>query len=435
VAVYELLIGSTAALGVWIFYRVLETSFPETYFRSASLTDPIVNRTLPRYAMWRLLPVFAGAATATISADRQGEAIALTAGAFWLGHIFSTVGIALLTNVRRHVWPRPIYVAMYVAIVVATGAATAAGALLRTAVAPAVPTPDVLLQSLWLGGFAALIAAFLAKTFESSRSTAALVKRSRSELSEELLTAARDEALDRGTDPRIVEAIMITENLQRPAWVRRIEATSLARRLGATTHGVMQVSATTSLSDVSSVSEATERYLKGLQIPGWNHDGEIHRNGWDVVDSLRDYNDSDAWQSLLSDVLEQLLPLEGQLRVMRRQYSSTAFAADDQPIIHVTEMELTGPSAIRVLGTALLGDDLLLLQVNGAGQPVEETTWSPTTSEREEFEIRLRLHPGTVAITGEPRGRTTDRSALTPAFRIPVPFDWRVPAYAVAPTT
>jgi hypothetical protein len=61
-----------AATAVWLFFRIVESNWPAAYFSAESRTDPIVNRTLIRYVLWRFGPVFVAAMAVAVTLDRWG---------------------------------------------------------------------------------------------------------------------------------------------------------------------------------------------------------------------------------------------------------------------------------------------------------------------------------------------------------------------------
>jgi hypothetical protein len=128
------------------------------------------------------------------------------------------------------------------------------------------PSPEDIAAALWTGVIAAIAGAYLVNA--SRRAPAPqpdeLMARSRRTVPPELWMLAETSATENGTDPSLVQSILLTENLQRPPWFRRLEF--LKAKLGfAGTYGVMQVGSTSHVSDADSVRLACEGHLKNLQ--------------------------------------------------------------------------------------------------------------------------------------------------------------------------
>src|SRR5215207_5321217 len=73
-------------------------------------------------------------------------------------------------------------------------------------------------------------------------------------------------AAQHGTDPLLVESIMMVENVQRPRWFRTAERLKgIFAKPG--TYGIMQVASPRPLSDKDSIRIAIETRLAGQTVP------------------------------------------------------------------------------------------------------------------------------------------------------------------------
>jgi hypothetical protein len=361
----EVGIAVTAAVAVWAFYRLLESKWPAAYFSAESRTDPIVNRTLPRYALWRLGPVFVGALAVSVTLDRFRDNVLLGATIFLALHLLSTLGRAVASPEARE----------NLAALIVLGTATTFGCVavtlgavaLRDALAGAVPQPSDLLQALWLGGFAAVGAATLSR-FGGTRPTGELVRISRSELPDRLRARAIGLAEEYDTDPRVVEAVMLVENLKRPGWLRRVERIVGRVRKGGS-YGVMQVHSDRPLSDEQSLEEAVRRFLAAQQIAGTRYDGMTYRSASPVGENIASYNPSEEWKTLVVTVLDFLTPGEGFRTVLNNPAGSTRLGPSNHPAVCISEAELI-ETGVRLKGWTDGFDSLDLCVVDAQGNTV-----------------------------------------------------------------
>ncbi|MGH8926498.1 MAG: hypothetical protein ACRDWA_18020, partial [Acidimicrobiia bacterium] len=124
-----------------------------------------------------------------------------------------------------------------------------------------VPGPDELRSDLWTALLAAILgAAFVKATSSRGVDVPALVDYAKLQVGPELLSYARNRALEVSTDPDLVEAILLVESLQRPKWLRGLER-RFGWLLGFKTYGVMQVTSDKPLSDKESIDRAVHNYL------------------------------------------------------------------------------------------------------------------------------------------------------------------------------
>ncbi|MEK6827288.1 MAG: hypothetical protein AABX99_02270, partial [Nanoarchaeota archaeon] len=69
----------------------------------------------------------------------------------------------------------------------------------------------------------------------------------------------------------LVLAICITENIERPAWVRKLERIkSYVFKSG--TYGIMQVASATYINDLQSINDAVKKHFKGTAYISFSDD-------------------------------------------------------------------------------------------------------------------------------------------------------------------
>lgn len=252
---------------LFIFFRAVRTSWPQSYFAVTDITTQILTASLWRYLVFRTVPVLAVTFFAAASLRRAGSHDVAAPFAIALLHGVATNGQAAWTTVRfgRRALGFWLSMIQHVAAIAISPVIGMVGIwLARRDWAPGlVPTPEELSGTLWTAVVAAVLGAYImrisGRPAYDFRSTAARGRRS---ISDALWNEAMMIALTHGADPRLVQAIMVTENLQRPPWFRRIENIKARLGLGGT-YGIMQVRANRVISDRESIILACEGHLHG----------------------------------------------------------------------------------------------------------------------------------------------------------------------------
>jgi hypothetical protein len=128
-----------------------------------------------------------------------------------------------------------------------------------------VPPVDEFFKSLWSTLFVAILAVFAIKSRGDTSSAHGLVTKSRHEVGQRMIDLCRRKAEESGVDPAILEGVLLTENLQRPSWVRQLERWK-GRISPAGTYGVMQVRSHKPINDAESIDRAIADFFSGVTI-------------------------------------------------------------------------------------------------------------------------------------------------------------------------
>jgi hypothetical protein len=267
----ETIIGFASAvvggvLALHVFYRAVQTKWPESYMSATDFTGLLVSRSIARYVAYRALPVFAVAFFVAGSLKNAGHEEVWPTLTMALIHAGMTNGRGLWQTLgkRRKTFGATSTALFHCTALMGT-VASAIGAIATAQSERArdfLPAVDEISTALWTGAIAAVLGAYLLKV--SSAAPPDPFTTSRRSIPDTLWASARTHALANGTDPALVKAIMLVENLQRPRWVRRLE--NLKRRLGLPgTYGIMQVASPDVTDDESSVRLACEGHLKGAR--------------------------------------------------------------------------------------------------------------------------------------------------------------------------
>jgi hypothetical protein len=251
-----------------VFYRAVRFKWPGSYFTVEARLGYTITATPVRYTLFRFAPVFVTCIFVGVTLTRLHEdAIAGIAGVCGL-HVISTSGLAIARLMQgRQNQDRAPLVILHVVVAVGIGLAGLAAGLLREPLASVVPRLKVLSASLWTGLFAAVLGAYLVYLSQARTSDVdKAIRQSRSRIPESLWSLAAQAALGTQTDEKLVRAIMLVENMQRPPWFRRLERLK-GRIFKRGTYGIMQVESDRPISDEESVERAVRERLQGVTVP------------------------------------------------------------------------------------------------------------------------------------------------------------------------
>jgi hypothetical protein len=256
----------SAFLGM--FYKAVSVQWPESYFAASDTGAYNVSVSPGRYLSFRFLPVFATCLFVAVTVNRLKGPALLAALSVAAIHAGSTVGVAVVRDlrapaaIRRHRAPVTLLRAVTLATVFAVAALANA---VKLSAAPLVPSLHDLAATLWTGAIAAIAGAYAISVSRGRTNRPDdLVARSYRSIPRSLRDYARTVAAEHDADADLVVAVMIAENLQRPRWFRRIEWVK-SKVLRAGTYGIMQVQSEHYLSDRDSIRIAVQDRLANLR--------------------------------------------------------------------------------------------------------------------------------------------------------------------------
>lgn len=423
--VSTVVVPGLSALLVRSLFQVSRHNWPASYFGmdDSGPLDPIVNRSMPRFVLWRLTPVFVGAATTAITLERLDSEPLLGCLIFWAIYVLLSFAVAGVrsSNIRRG--DRSPSSNFLVQLVLAAAAAlvTLLAYVLRTWMAPAVPPPEALLQAAWVAVIIAASAQLLSSGMEARRQGGDLVRRSRREVGDDLIKAVREAAVANNADPRIAEAVLLTENLQRPQWIRRLER-GRGTLFGAGSYGVMQSTAQEPISDIESIRRVVTQHLRDSQLPSTVSSGVRSPNVWGVGASIGGVNRSANWNSVFREVLQELAPSTG---VSNRYYvhvGSTHTSTSGGPMLAISELGFDQGLVVTLIEATPEVEFPIRASLLGPDGEVLETTTQERSDWTTKYLLFLRAHPSCVAIVVQASG--PDLEGLKPACRFHLPLDW-----------
>lgn len=272
----DIIWGLGGAFCLYVFYRMLQTEWPQNYSDMSSVVDSASQKNLWIYSGMRVLPIYVVAVLVAVSVHN-------TEGRIWLGLIALGVGHIFTTNLRlpilrglssskgRSRWG---HVAFHVLNTVMIAVAVAAAFPTWHFWKPITPDADELVQAIWTALFVGLMLTLLQRVGQYDRSPKALYARAKRDLGNGLSGVLDAKAAEHDVSIDFVRAIVLTECVQRPRWVRRLERLK-GRFAGDGTYGVAQVSAASPISDNESIERLCTAHAGYYPVP--NNDDQVNR--------------------------------------------------------------------------------------------------------------------------------------------------------------
>ena len=294
-----------SAVILHIAYLAIRSNWPDSYTSVSDFgTNLKINRPLS-YIAFRLGPVFIITLFGSVNLERSGYYVWLFAALLILLHGGTTVGKAnykLIRSKRRPIrfWPLLI---LYMIVFCAVVATIILAVCLRNLLEPLVPDVKEIIPEIWGALFVGILAAmFYVATSNRIVHSNNIVAKQRERIGQSLLDYARLEAKKAQCDPILLEAIMITESIQRPKWFRRLERIlGLIYRRG--TYGIMQVRNDRPIGDKQSIDIAIRNHLNesgNIVDSEGNYDFEL------LEQYIRAYNPSIAFINQASQIAKEL---------------------------------------------------------------------------------------------------------------------------------
>lgn len=292
----EVAIGALGLVLIMMFFRGVETKWPEHYFTIKDVLTYKISTSPVRYVLFRFGPVavagFFVGSLATLEKENAIGSVSVMA----LAHMTTSSGQAILKTLRqpKHEFARSVRLLVYSILCLGILFAALVGWMLSRVD----PLRDLLPRSadvslaLWTAALAGVIGAFLLAVSRGvAPSTEAVLNRSRATLSNDMLQFITAEARDQNADGALVQAIALVENLQRPSWIRTLErAKGTFMRKG--TYGLMQVTADEPISDQESISRAINQWFRNTKRDDYVEDLE---------DLVASYNPDPTFKDLVTD--------------------------------------------------------------------------------------------------------------------------------------
>ncbi len=274
-----------------LFYKAFKNTWPELYFSVSDYASLFISFSPLRYFGFTLLPTLIISAFVLSFSLRNYHVRDLPELGLLIGliHSLSTNGLTFLklaTNDKTVQTFYNKYFQMFVHIIsiVAIAGSGYMGGFLgeQKFIVPLIPTWGVI-DNLWAALFSSILTVLILKMYTNKYTDEyTVIEKSKKTLPVELIEHVYKVCEQNHAKRELVLAVCVTENIQRPAWVRRLEhIKSFVFRSG--TYGIMQVASKKFVSDFGSVEIAVKKYFSGTEYLVFGDDT--------LKDLLSKYND------------------------------------------------------------------------------------------------------------------------------------------------
>lgn len=281
-----------------VFYRAVRVEWPSNYVTMTRRFGLVVNRSVQRYLLFILSPVYLVSLLMSTMAHREDAVGVLAALIVGVGHGFLNHGLPMIRAIRgslRHA-SKPDAILQLV-LVAASVAVALLGGLGPGPLGFVVPPIDEFFKAVWTAVFVAVLGVVVLNATRERRDVGDLYDVAVQAAPWGLVNRARQKAVEANADPDLVLAILYAENLQRPHWFRKLEYVK-GRVIPHGSYGIMQVTSPVPVSDEKSIDLAIEKYLKDVQIP-IDEDSDLVAPG-KLEEVLRKYNSNAGFVDLAS---------------------------------------------------------------------------------------------------------------------------------------
>lgn len=273
VETYLLMVSSIAF--IYAFYRFFESKWPEHYFSPDDKTSIFVSLSLTRYLVFRFFPVVVITALIfSISKNFHTHERIILGFISGLFHGIITNGVSIVkilikdSSVKLYINKFLQIGSNLLTLVIVTIAGASGGYISSFEVTQKLsPTFQGIVDNLWSSFIAIALFFILRKVYSMTQNLQPvdIYERSYKKISADLLDYIKRIAEDNNADEKLVLAICITENLQRPKWFRLLEKVSwlIFRKKG--TYGIMQVTSSEYLTDEESITISVKEYLSNTK--------------------------------------------------------------------------------------------------------------------------------------------------------------------------
>jgi hypothetical protein len=245
--------GTFGSLLLYLVFRVLKSDWPTNYSDMKNVVDSASQRNAWIYVLMRFVPMYVvSVLVASLSETAGGQKI-VALGTCAVLHV-------CLTNFRPQILRRafmssrnrPRYLVAFCSSLASILLATILASATWIYWVPVLPNPDDLVQAIWTSIFVGLVVMLLRSvgTFEDSLEKR--IERAKHDLGEDLQRVIQMEARQNEVSVEFIQAIILTECIQRPGWIRRMERAK-GMVSAPRTYGVAQVTSPEPISDELSV--------------------------------------------------------------------------------------------------------------------------------------------------------------------------------------
>lgn len=159
------------------------------------------------------------------------------------------------------------------------------------------PSPDGLRDNLWSSAIAAMLGVWIYKLYQRKDvTTSDLFTKNKEKINSKIIMTIENESKKFKANSKLVMAVCIVENIQRPSWIRRIERIkSFIYAEG--TYGIMQVQSSKYITDEESIKIAVEKFFSNT---------ESKENWKELKDFVFKYNSNSRYVEFVEHAFQYL---------------------------------------------------------------------------------------------------------------------------------
>lgn len=309
IEIYLLMFSSI--IFIYAFYRFFESKWPEHYFSPDDKTSIFVSLSLTRYLVFRFFPVAViTALILSVSKNFHTDERIILGLISGLSHGIITNGVSVIKILMKDSSVK-LYINKFlqigsnlltITIVTIAGAFGGYVSSFETTQKLS-PTFQGIVDNLWSSFIAIALFFLLRKVYSATQNfqPVDIYERSYRKINADLLNYIKKIADENNADEKLILAICITENLQRPAWFRFLEKMYwlVFRRKG--TYGIMQVTSSKYLSDEESIALSVKEYLSNTK--------RINQDYSSIEEAASNYNKDLSYVATVMEAYSYLGPI------------------------------------------------------------------------------------------------------------------------------
>lgn len=268
-------IGIFGAALLYLVFRLLKSSWPTSYSDMKNVVDSALRRNAWVYVMLRFGPMYVVSVLVASLCGAAGGQVLVGLGTCASLHLAMTnFHPRIMRRIRSRSRNQLRYLVAFLSSIVFVLGATVVAFFTWHFWLPVLPDPDELVQSVWTSLFVGVVVIFIRSVGVFSDDAESRVTRAKQDLGDDLWQVIELEARQNDVSPDFIRAVVLTECIQRPGWIRKMERTKgIVFRSG--TYGVAQVFAERPISDEESIRRLCRNHAGYYPAP--NADQRLNR--------------------------------------------------------------------------------------------------------------------------------------------------------------
>lgn len=393
-----LAVVAVGVLFLHAFYRVVESQWPASYYSVGRALDRRISAHPLSYVLFRFGPMYVTGAFGAVVLGRAGDPVVVPIVALGALHAGLTAFRALgALGRQRRLAVRPLAAAVHLAIGVGlvgtAGLAGATGHVFADAVPPSAELGSALVTAVVAG----VTGAYLVRVTRGDEDDPDLaMELSRQAIPDNLWHHAASRAEAAGAETRLLQAFLLAENLQRPAWTRAVERL-VGRVAGRGTYGPLQHRGNRPVSDLASLEQAIDdrfRLQRVPMVPGYS--GLEPDRTW-ITLFARAYNDDESYAESVTFAYDWLDFDRSSTSIVHAEER----AADRLPVVEIHDVR-RADGQVTISGSVVAHEaNVIIAELDPSGAPVHTSFTTATAGGPERGHFTAVVRPVEPAITLE----------------------------------